>query len=73
MTGEDDKTQEQQDEEDKARRWLKVIDTYDREFKRWHTRCEKILKIYTERRRTEGTEVRRMSLLWSNISVLQPA
>jgi hypothetical protein len=73
VTDDDDKTQAQQDDEAKARRWLKVIDTYDREFKRWATRCEKIIKIYTERRRTEGTEVRRMSLLWSNISVLQPA
>lgn len=69
----DDKTKEQLDNEEKVRRWLKVIDTYDREFKRWSTRCEKIIKIYTERRRTEGTEVRRMSLLWSNVSVLQPA
>lgn len=73
MVDDDDKSQEQQDAEEKARRWLKVIDTYDREFKPWSTRCEKIIKIYTEKRRTEGTEVRRMSLLWSNISVLQPA
>jgi hypothetical protein len=74
MTDDDDGlTKEQQDEEAKARRWLKVIDTYDREFRPWHTRCEKIIKIFTEKRRTEGTEVRRMSLLWSNISVLQPA
>lgn len=69
----DDKTKEQLDDEEKARRWLKVIDTYDREFKPWTQRCEKIIKIYTEKRRTEGTTVRRMSLLWSNISVLQPA
>lgn len=69
----DGKTKEQQDEEAKARRWLKVIDTYDREFKPWTSRCEKIIKIFTEKRRTEGSEVRRMSLLWSNISVLQPA
>jgi hypothetical protein len=69
----DDKTKAKLDDEEKARRWLKVIDTYDREFKKWSDRCEKIIKIYTEKRRTDGTEVRRMSLLWSNISVLQPA
>ena len=69
----DDKTKDQLDDEEKARRWLKVIDTYDREFRSWTQRCEKIIKIYTEKRRTEGTTVRRMSLLWSNISVLQPA
>lgn len=69
----DDKTKAQLDDEEKARRWLKVIDTYDREFRPWTQRCEKIIKIYTEKRRTEGTTVRRMSLLWSNISVLQPA
>lgn len=73
MTDDDNKPSAGKDDEAKARRWLKVIDTYDREFKSWHTRCEKIIKIYTEKRRGEGTEVRRMSLLWSNISVLQPA
>lgn len=57
----------------KVRKWLKVIDAYDKEFKPWHQRCEKIIKIYTETRRVEGTQVRRMSLLWSNVSVLQPA
>ncbi len=59
--------------DDQVKNWLKVIDTYEREFKPWATRCEKIIKIYTEARRTEGSEVRRMSLLWSNIAVLQPA
>ena len=70
MTQDDDKPR---DTEEAARKWLKVIDTYDREFNTWTKRCEKIIKIFTEKRRTEGTEVRRMSLLWSNISVLQPA
>jgi hypothetical protein len=57
----------------KVRKWLKVIDAYDKEFKPWNDRCDKIMKIYTEKRKVEGSEVRRMSLLWSNISVLQPA
>ena len=70
-TSEDDTDAKGPDQ--KVRKWLKVIDTYDREYKRWSDRCEKIIKIYTEKRRTEGTKVRRMSLLWSNISVLQPA
>ena len=74
VTDDDDqRPQAAKDEEEKARRWLKVIDTYDREYKTWTQRCEKIIKIYTEKRRTEGTEVRRMSLLWSNVSTLQPA
>lgn len=57
----------------KVRKWLKEIDAYDKEFKPWNDRCDKIIKIYTEKRKVEGSEVRRMSLLWSNISVLQPA
>src|SRR5258708_36971559 len=61
------------DDEEKARRWLKIIATYDREFKNWHTRSEKIIKIYTEKRRTEGTEGRHMTLLGSITSPRQPA
>jgi hypothetical protein len=61
------------DPDAKVRKWLKVIDTYDREFKAWTERCEKLIKIYTETRRVDGSNVRRMSLLWANISVLQPA
>jgi hypothetical protein len=69
----DDKTKDQEDKEERARRWLRMIETYDKEYRPWHRRCEKIIRIFTEKRRVDGVEVRRMSLLWSNISVLQPA
>lgn len=68
-----DESNDDQKPDDKVRKWLKVIDAYDKEFKPWHQRCEKIIKIYTEKRKVEGSEVRRFSMLWSNISVLQPA
>jgi hypothetical protein len=72
MTDPDDKPR---DDEEAARKWLKVIDTYDREFSSWRTRCEKIIKIYTEQRgENRGDEApRKMALLYANISVLQPA
>lgn len=55
-------------------RIMKMIDAYDREFEKWQKRCKSIIKIYTEDRRIESEDSpRRMSLLWSNISTLQPA
>lgn len=55
------------------RKWLSVIEQYDRAFQKWHKRCDKITKIYSEERRDQSDEGRKMSLLWSNISTLQPA
>lgn len=54
-------------------RYMNIVDQYDREYRSWEDRCEKIIKIYTERRRVTETGQRRMSLLWSNISTLQPS
>ena len=53
--------------------WLTLIEAYDREFDAWNKRCDKIARIYAEQRKTEGSIERHMSMLWSNISTLQPA
>lgn len=64
---------ERKSQEDIAKKYLKTIAAYDKAFKPWATRCEKLIKIYTEARRQEGSKTRRMSLLWSNVSTMQAA
>lgn len=60
------------------RKYLGIIDQYDKAFNDWTKRSRKLWKIYTEERRPKadqstGSDARRMSLFWSNISTLQPA
>jgi len=50
-----------------------MIDRYDRVFEPWHVRARKICDIYTEKRKGSGVNRKRMSLLYANINVLQPA
>ena len=58
------------------RKWLMVIDEYEKAFRPWKERCRKLWRIYTDEIRARDVEVhssRRMALFWSNISTLQPA
>jgi hypothetical protein len=48
-----------------------MIARYDAEYEAWHDRSDKIMDIYTEKRKVNSK--RRMSLLWANTCVLQPA
>ena len=57
-----------------VQRYLGVIATYEREFKSWETRVEKILKRYRDENRTRkdiGTA--KFNILWSNVQTLVPA
>ncbi|WP_028747993.1 hypothetical protein [Rhizobium mesoamericanum] len=43
-------------------------------FKKWHTRCEKIEKVYLDQQGDSPADAKRnFPMLWANISVLQPA
>lgn len=55
-----------------VRYYLNHIAQYEREFKTWEGRVEKILKVYKddERRETEG-EGARFNILWSNVQTLK--
>jgi hypothetical protein len=75
MTDKDDAKQPQDGDgaSKPLRKWLGMIDQYDREFDAWNQRCDKIDRIYSEERRRSGSTERHMALLWSNVSTLQPA
>lgn len=54
--------------------WLDCISTYEREFKKWEGRVEKILKRYRDESRDNKTNVEaRFNILWSNVQTLVPA
>lgn len=56
--------------------YIEAIDQYDREFKKWVMRAEKIVKIYRDYD-FQSTDARRadvsFNILWANIEVLMPA
>ena len=54
------------------RRYCTEIDQYEKEFKPWHIRVKKILKLYKDSENARGHK-KRMNVLWSNVQTLLPA
>ncbi|HXC40219.1 MAG TPA: hypothetical protein VN667_14875 [Burkholderiales bacterium] len=57
----------------KVEGWLAHIAAYDREFKKWQGRVEKILKKYRDESRPQGAGSTRFNILWANVQTLVPA
>ena len=53
--------------------WLDAISAYEKEFKPWEGRVEKIVKRYRDDRREGDTSQARFNILWSNVQTLRPA
>jgi hypothetical protein len=53
--------------------WLNKIAQYEREFKKWEGRVEKILKRYKDENRPANSPTARFNILWSNVQTLVPA
>ena len=59
---------------DELQHWLDAISTYEREFKKWEGRVDKILKRYRdENRDNKDNAEARFNILWSNVQTLVPA
>ena len=62
-----------------VRRWLAEIDAYNRHFKRWRTRCEKVVRRYRDESldvtiEDDGKfETKNFNIFWSNVETLKPA
>ena len=54
-------------------KWLKCIDAYDRTFKDWEHRAEKIEKKYRDEQRSDAAKTVRFNILWSNVQTLSAA
>ena len=53
--------------------WYKVIMGYERTYKRWEARTDRIIKKYKDDSRYDRNPNARFNILWSNIQVIQPA
>lgn len=55
--------------------WLDDVAKYDREFKKWETRSEKIIKRYRDdfRNSGQGYAMAKFNILWSNVQTLTAA
>jgi hypothetical protein len=55
--------------------WLNTIASYEKDFKKWEARVDKILKRYRDDNRsaTTSTVTSKFNILWSNVQVAVPA
>jgi len=59
-----------------AQKWIECIASYEREFKKWENRAEKIVKIYRDFDSTadnRNTQSVNFNILWSNVQTIMPA
>jgi hypothetical protein len=60
-------------ERSEVQTWLNHISAYDRTFKKWQSRVEKILKRYRDDGRKSNDSSAKFNILWSNVQTLVPA
>ena len=60
-------------EQQEVQEWLNHISAYDRSFKKWQGRVEKILKRYRDDQRGYNDSAAKFNILWSNIQTIIPA
>ena len=53
--------------------WVHRIAAYERTFRRWESRAEKILKRYRDDARTQNNPNARFNILYSNVQTVTPA
>jgi hypothetical protein len=53
--------------------WYKTIMGYERSFKRWEARVDRIIKKYKDDSRYDRNPNARFNILWSNVQTIQPA
>jgi len=53
--------------------WYKTISAYERTFKRWEARVDRIVKRYKDDSRYDRNPNARFNILWSNVQTIQPA
>jgi hypothetical protein len=53
--------------------WLSHISAYEREFKKWEGRSQKILDRYRDEKRKTADSLAKFNILWSNVQTLVPA
>ena len=54
-------------------KWYKTITNYERTFKKWEARTDRIIKKYKDDSRYQSNPNSRFNILWSNVQTIQPA
>lgn len=54
-------------------KWYKTLGAYEKSFKRWEGRADKILKRYRDDSRTQNNPNARFNILYSNVQTVTPA
>jgi hypothetical protein len=54
-------------------KWYKCITNYERTFKKWEARTDRIIKKYKDDSRYQSNPNSRFNILWSNVQTIQPA
>jgi hypothetical protein len=69
------KTDKPHPEQAEVQKWLGAVSAYERAFKKWEGRAEKIVKVYRDHDQAEGAKdaTTTLNILWSNIQVIKPA
>ena len=57
----------------KYENWYNQIAAYDRSFKKWEGRADKIVKRYRDDSRQQNNPNSRFNILWSNVQTITPA
>lgn len=52
---------------------MQLVANYDRDFKKWQQRVDKIIKRYRDEQRDSGSASSKFNILWSNVQTLRPA
>jgi len=53
--------------------WYRTIMSYERSYKRWEARVDRIVKKYKDDSRYDRNPNARFNILWSNVQTIQPA
>lgn len=69
----EEKIEESAEESTDVQPWLNHISAYEREFKKWEGRAEKIVKRYRDENRAKSDALTKFNILWSNVQTLVPA
>ncbi len=54
-------------------KWYKTITNYEKAYKKWESRSDRIVKRYKDDSRYQSNPNARFNILWSNVQTIQPA
>lgn len=66
-------TKQQADDKKRLNAYQECIAAYERTFKSWESRCDRIIKRYRDDRTASDGKLCRFNIMWANVQILVPA